>query len=226
MRYVSRQQIRELRETEGYPADGGRAPARHLRRAAEDPRAARGLARSEPLHARRHQHDPQADGIGGGLHDRRGRAEAPEDRSVGGAEIANGTARVLRTPFKTTAAISREPMFARLQAAAARPPRRARRLSSEWLLVSDAALLAGVSATQIQRWADHRRGAVSVHDPPISPVPPPLGHGARAPLLDQGVPVQARDAAGVAARGDGRLMAWSQAGRSRFAIGVGFRLAP
>jgi hypothetical protein len=154
VRYVSRQQIRELRETEGFP------PTEAARRLGISVFRLRSLARhADWRDSNRYTIDV--------INTIRKRMESEAGYTIAAAarvlrksvrwvetEIANGTARVLRTPFKKNRRYLSRPMFARLQAAAARPPRRARRLSSEWLLVSDAALLAGVSATQIQRWAD------------------------------------------------------------------------
>jgi excisionase family DNA binding protein len=68
--------------------------------------------------------------------------------------IANGVARVSRTPRSTRRYLS-APQFRRLHAAASAPtPEPPKLTKGLWLLSSDAALLAGVSAAMIVRWAN------------------------------------------------------------------------
>ncbi len=69
-------------------------------------------------------------------------------------EIAHGTARVLRARWDRRRRYLSAPMMRRLLAATQRPSRLSIRWTKEWLLVSDAAVFAGVSAGTMQRWAD------------------------------------------------------------------------
>jgi len=77
-------------------------------------------------------------------------------------EIVAGTFRPLRTTWNRHRLYVSAPMFARLQHAAQHPAARPR-WSSEWLLVSDAAVLAGVSATTIQSWSEAGRVKWRLH---------------------------------------------------------------
>lgn len=154
IRYVSRQQIRELRDTQGYPA------AEAARRLGIS------VARLKTFARHADWRDPNRYTLDV-INTIRKRMESNAGLTIAEAarklrksvrwverEIANGTARVLRTPFKTTRRYISKPMFKRLVAAAKHQPAHRRRLSAEWLLVSDASLLAGVSSTQIQRWSN------------------------------------------------------------------------
>ena len=67
-------------------------------------------------------------------------------------EIVAGTIRPLRTKWDRKRRYVSAPMFARLVDAARRRRPLHKPLSAEWLLLSDAAQLAGVSATTIRRW--------------------------------------------------------------------------
>lgn len=67
-------------------------------------------------------------------------------------EIQAGTIRPLRTRWDKKRLYVSMPMFRRLCEAAMRPRPR-QRWTSEWLLLSDAATLAGVSPTQVIRWS-------------------------------------------------------------------------
>jgi hypothetical protein len=153
LRYVLRQQIRELRETSGFPAaDAAR-------------RLGISVARLKTFARYADWRDPHRYTLDV-ITTIRKRMESEAGLTIAQAarklrksvrwverEIANGTARVLRTPFKTTRRYISGPMFRRLQAAVTHPTPRLR-WSSEWLLVSDAALLAGVCSNTVQRWAD------------------------------------------------------------------------
>jgi transcriptional regulator with XRE-family HTH domain len=80
------------------------------------------------------------------------------------AEIAAGTIRVLRGRWNKNRRYVTPPMLKRLQAAAAGKRWRQRSLSAEWLILSDAADLAGVSPTSVIRWS--RDGDVATKPDP------------------------------------------------------------
>jgi len=151
--YVARQQVRELRDELGYgEAQAARLVGvsvvrlRVLLRGLEWRPAPRIPA--EVVHAAQRR---QASANGRTL------AEAARDLGKSLAwvrnEIVAGTFRVLRTRWNRNRLYVSAPMFKRLQRVARRPVRRVR-FSAEWLLVSDAAVLAGVSSTTVQKWAD------------------------------------------------------------------------
>lgn len=73
-------------------------------------------------------------------------------------EISLGTARVLRGRWRRGRRYLSRPQLKRLEAAAAAGGTQVARTSKAWLLLSDAALLAGVSVGQIQKWA--RQGEI------------------------------------------------------------------
>lgn len=153
-RYVLRQQCREFRETAGWPA------AEAARRLGISVHRLHTLAREADWRARDRFSVDVINTIRKRMESEAGLTIAAAARKLRKSvlwverEIANGTARVLRTPFKKNRRYISAPMFSRLEAAARKAPARIRRRSSEWLLVSDAAVLAGVSSTQIQRWSD------------------------------------------------------------------------
>jgi hypothetical protein len=68
-------------------------------------------------------------------------------------EIQAGTIRPLRTPWDKRRLYVSMPMFKRL-CEAALAPRPRERWTREWMLLSDAATLAGVSPTMVIRWAE------------------------------------------------------------------------
>lgn len=70
------------------------------------------------------------------------------------ARITDGTIRPLRTRWNKQRRYVSAPMLKRLRHAVARPPAPRPRFSKEWLLVSDAADLGGVSVGTIQRYAE------------------------------------------------------------------------
>lgn len=153
VRYVLRQQIRELRETSGFP------PAEAARRLGISVARLKTFARHADWRDPRRFTMDVINTIKKRMASEAGFTIAAAARKLRKSvrwverEIANGTARILRTPFKTTRRYVSELMFRRLQAAVKRPTLTLR-WSSEWLLVSDAALLAGVSTTTVQKWAD------------------------------------------------------------------------
>jgi hypothetical protein len=152
VRYVLKQQLRELRETEGFaPEDAARrlgiSVARlHTLAAAADWRATDRFT-IDVITTIRKRLDSAAGVPITEAAKILGKSTAWVER-----EIANGTARVLRTPFNTARRYISEPMFKRLCEAALHPVSR-QRWTSEWLLTSDAALLAGVSIGTLQKWA-------------------------------------------------------------------------
>lgn len=153
-RYVLRQQCREFRETAGWPA------AEAARRLGITVARLHTLAREADWRARDRFSVDVINTIRKRMDSEAGVTIAAAARKLRKSvrwverEIANGTARVLRTPFKKNRRYLSLPMFRRLEKAARKPPARIRRRSSEWLLVSDASNLAGVSSTQVQRWSD------------------------------------------------------------------------
>lgn len=66
----------------------------------------------------------------------------------------DGTFRVSRAKWDQRRLYVSEPMLERLRKALAEPTESVKKLGEEWLLLSDAALEAGVSITMILRWAD------------------------------------------------------------------------
>jgi hypothetical protein len=70
-------------------------------------------------------------------------------------QIKAGTIRPLRSKWDKKRLYVTLPMFDRLCTAALRPQVR-KRWTTDWMLLSDAAQLAGVSATQVIRWAEAR----------------------------------------------------------------------
>jgi excisionase family DNA binding protein len=153
VRYVLKQQLRELRDAEGWPAAVaarrlGISVARLQTLAREADWRAADRFTLDVITTIRKRLDSEAGAPIREVANILGKSVAWVER-----EIANGTARVLRTPFKKQRRYISEPMFKRLCEAALKPTRR-ERWSSDWLLVSDAALLAGVSIGTVQRWAD------------------------------------------------------------------------
>lgn len=71
------------------------------------------------------------------------------------AEIQAGTIRPLRSKWDKKRLYVTMPMFDRLMEAALNPRQR-KRWTTDWMLLSDAAVLAGVSPTQVIRWAEDR----------------------------------------------------------------------
>jgi excisionase family DNA binding protein len=150
--YVLKQQVRELRERVGWPAadaarrlGGSVARLRTLSRALDwrDP----DRFTLDVLTSIRKRLDSEAGSSIAAAARRLGQSVAWVER-----QIAHGRARVRRTPLTRRRYLS-APMVARLQAAVGQPDA-GRPLSAAWLLVSDAALVGGVCANQIQRWSD------------------------------------------------------------------------
>ncbi len=153
VRYVLKQQVRELREELGFKIADVAARC-HISEA-----RVRTMAKALDWRATDRLTLDVVRGIEKRLESEEGYTIREAARALGKSiawiehEIVKGTARVRRTPFKTDRRYLSKPMFARLQAAA-RHPTKLERWSSEWLLVSDAAVLAGVCTTQLIRWSN------------------------------------------------------------------------
>lgn len=154
VRLVAKQQIRELRDELGFSErEAARrigvsvARLRVLLRALEW----RGPAQGIPLEVLNNARQR--------LYSKSGSSIAEAARAVGKsiawveARIQDGTVRVLRTWWNKERRYLSAPMLRRLRVAATSGAVPRRRLNSEWLLVSDAATLAGVCSGTIQRYA-------------------------------------------------------------------------
>jgi hypothetical protein len=153
VRYVLKQQLRQLRETEGFSA------AEAARRLKISVARLRTLARQADWRSADRFTIDVLNTIRKRLESAAGVPIAEVAKILGRPvawverEIANGTARVLRTPFRKNRRYISEPMFKRLYEAALQRRRRRMRWTTDWLLVSDAALLAGTCSGTIQKWA-------------------------------------------------------------------------